>query len=704
VFFLSLEKHIYQESIISLDQDRGKIIMGLQRTILLLNASNLKTAVLYPYAFVQVSEIADRYNIQTIRNDMYGIPGDQWEVYLKKLLQKKPFDMILITLRNTDAVDVNDYRNQPTDSNYHQPIVSQQHETHSYYPIEATKQLIQILRKLIDIPIIIGGYAFSVMPERLMKHLKPDYGVIGGPDAFFEHFEDILVGQNLGQIANLIYYQAGTIQRGPSKLFPPSSRQEYTEAIIADRQVFYSLLSGEIVEHSVPVEVSRGCPKRCFFCSEPLVEGRKVRYRDLDVIEDEINFLHKYQLNQLFFICSEFNTEGNDFVMNLADRILEINEDREDYEKISWHALHLMTLSVGELKHIRKAGFRGVFNPLPVVSLDDHNLAAINAPLMSEDIINFFIQAKRVVKEEFRHSGKKFFSLEERIFKAPQSLNPDDFMNSWNIFLGNIEATPETIRVTLKRADDAGFHQLFDSCYVNKATRIFDFIQPTDEVLKHTWSSVNGAIKDSYNELWPSFTYPPALLRHFRSAEILDEFLVLVGDTYLSRKHLFKKDWTWFLATNLEPRTFLSWWIYAIKSELAFNSFTAIPEVLNFLTYLRNSPSIDNIKLFFNPTPGRKSLINFATNIAIQFVLFSQEEKLGSILKHIGLPPLKITLNLSPYKFAMKIFEHYSNKDELFSVVSESSFNGAHSSFLVEYLLYLKNTPLSDEFQIFFSH
>jgi len=687
-----------------LDQDRGKIIMGPQRTILLLNASNLKTALMYPYAFVQVSEIADRFNIRTICNDMYGISENQWEVYLQKLLKKEPFDMILITLRNTDCVDVNDYRYHPKNTNYHKSIVFQSPEQRSYYPIQATKLLIQVLRKLTDVLIVIGGYAFSVMPERLMNYLNPDYGVIGGPDAFFEHFEDVLGRQNLTQIANLIYSQAKTLQKGPSRFFPPSFRQEYTDKIIKDRQAFYSRFSGENVELSVSIEVSRGCPMNCSPCSEPLVEGRKVQYRDLDVIEDEINFLRKYQLNQLFFICSEINADGNEFVMNLADRIIEINEERKDYEKVSWYGLHLLTLSADQLKHIRKAGFRGDFNPLPVVSLDDHNLAAIKAPLKSDDIINFFTQAKKVVKEEFRHIGKKFFSLEERIFRAPQSLNPEDFMNSWNIFLGNIESTSETIRVTLKRADDAGLNQLFDSCYVNKATRIYDFIRPTEEVLKHTWSLINGVIKNSYNELYPSFTYPPALLRHFGSAETLDEFFVLVGDTYLSRKHLFKKDWNWFLATNLDPGTFLSWWISAIKSELAFNSLTAIPEVLKFLTFLRNSPSIGNIKLLFNPTPGRKSLINFATNIAIQFVLFSQEKKLVPIMQRLGLPPLKTTLNLSPYKFAVKLFEHYSNKDELFSVVNDSSFNGALFSFFVEYLLYLKNTPLSDEFQIFFSH
>lgn len=677
--------------------------MEPQKTVLLLNASNLKTALMYPYAFVQISEIVDRFDIHTVRNDMYGISGDQWEVYLQKLLKKKPFDMILITLRNTDTVDVNDYRERSKNNNYHQQIVFQPHEPTNYYPIEATKLLIQILRKLTNISIVIGGYAFSIMPERLMKYLQPDYGVIGGPDAFFRHFEDILDRQDLDQISNLIYYQAGTLQTGPFQFFPPASRHEYTDEIITDRQAFYSRFSGENVEFRVPIEVVRGCPMNCSFCSEPLVEGRKVQYRDLDVIEDEINFLRNYQLNQLFFICSEINTDGNEYMMNLADRIIEINKEREDYEKISWYTLHLMTLSTDELRHIRKAGFLGGSND--VVSLDDNNLAAIKAPLRSNDIIDFFTQAKKQVKKEFEQSGKKFYSLEERIFRAPKSLNPDDFMESWNIFLGNTEATPETIRTTLKSADDARLNQFFDSCYVNKATRLFDYIHPTNELLKHTWSSVNGVVNNSFNELYPSFVYPPALLRHFGSDEALEEFFVLVGDTYLSRRHLFKKDWNWFLANKLDPKIFLSWWISSIESQLDFNNFTAIPEVLDFLSFLRNNPSAYNIKLLFNPTPGRKTLMNFVTNVALQFVLFSQEKYLTPVMQHLGLPPsLKTTLNLSPYKITVKLFERYSNMDELFLIVNKSSFNKAFSRFFVEYLIYLNNIPLKAEYRIFFSH
>jgi hypothetical protein len=229
-------------------------------------------------------------------------------------------------------------------------------------------------------------------------------------------------------------------------------------------------------------------------------------------------------------------------------------------------------------------------------------------------------------------------------------------------------------------------------------------MKPTEEVLKYTWASVKGEIEKSYNELYPSFTYPPVLLRHFGSAEILDEFFILVGDTYLSQKHLFKKDWNWFLASQLEPKTFLSWWTSAIKSKQEPPNLTAIEEVLTFLDFLKSNPSISNIKLLFNPTPGRKNLLNFVAHVAIQLVLYSQEGKLVPIMQSLGLPlSLEATLNLSPYLFAVKLFKLYPDKGSALESISDGSFDTTLAEFFVEYLLFLNNTPLSPKYQIFFS-
>jgi len=48
-----------------------------------------------------------------------------------------------------------------------------------------------------------------------MRYLRPDYGIVGGPDAFFEHFEDVLAKRDWGQIANLLRIENDILLEGP---------------------------------------------------------------------------------------------------------------------------------------------------------------------------------------------------------------------------------------------------------------------------------------------------------------------------------------------------------------------------------------------------------------------------------------------------------------------------------------------------------
>ncbi|MHA2364858.1 MAG: hypothetical protein ACXAC7_12960, partial [Candidatus Hodarchaeales archaeon] len=606
--------------------------MSIQRTVLLLNASNLRNYLVYPYAFVQVSEIADRFNIRTVRRDMIEIPEAQWGIYLQNLFNKNHFDMVLITLRNSDTCSSEDYQTRNENRNYHQINYISQYKPPHYFPIEVTRNLINYLRKITNIPVVIGGYAFSMMPERLMDYLKPDYGIIGGPDSFFERFESILNCQELDQIANLIYSKHEKLHKGPIHFFPPAPRREYTNEIIADRQAFNShFISEPNVEivTSVPIEVVRGCLMKCTYCSEPLIKGTELQYRDLDVIEDEINFLGKYGLNKLYMITSEVNTGGNDFVLELADRIIRINEKRRSYEKVSWFIFYLMTLSQNELRHLRKAGFLGGAND--IVTFDDNNLTKIKAPCKSNEVIKHLIGAKEVIKEEYHQNGETYPSLTERLFKKQKSKSfkpSDNFMRSWNFFLGNTAATPETIRITLKAVDDADLSQFFDSCYVNRATRIYDYIKPSDELLKNIWSKTDKGLTESYNELYPSFTYPPALIHHFGSIETVEEFFIHLGDTYLSCNYISKQDWNWFLANHIDVEFFSILWRKGVKSRFQLNSIKTTPEVQEFLLFLNKNPTTKNIKLLFTPTPSRKSLMNITAHIAIRLVFYHQEKEL----------------------------------------------------------------------------
>jgi hypothetical protein len=277
-------------------------------------------------------------------------------------------------------------------------------------------------------------------------------------------------------------------------------------------------------------------------------------------------------------------------------------------------------------------------------------------------------------------------------------------MTTWNIFLGNVASTPKTIRNTLEKADETNLSQQFDSCYINKATRVWDYMLLDKELQKKTFSVSESGILDSYNEIYPSFIYPPALIDHLGSIEDLEEFFALSEEVYLSSYHLFKKDWNWFLTKNIDPKSFTLLWKKAIKSRIKNEDLSSIPEVLDFLSYLYKNPSIENIALLFNPTPNRKSLLNFLAHIAIIFTLYSQENELSQTLRFLRMPStLKDTLALSPYKITKKLFQFFEEKHELLASLREEPFGNILSIFFTKYLLYLNSVPLEARYRIFFT-
>ncbi len=85
-------------------------------------------------------------------------------------------------------------------------------------------------------------------------------------------------------------------------------------------------------------EISRGCPCHCAFCCEPLVKGRTLRLRDLDVVEAEVKNLLGFGLRYFWFVCSEL-TFTKKHVMELAERLIRINRVLE--QPIYWRAYFL---------------------------------------------------------------------------------------------------------------------------------------------------------------------------------------------------------------------------------------------------------------------------------------------------------------------------------------------------------------------------
>src|SRR5262245_47658918 len=200
----------------------------------------------------------------------------------------------------------------------------------------------------------------------------------------------------------------------------------------------------------------RGCPYLCTFCAEPRVKGSRAQFRELDVVADELEFLRSHGLHQVWFVCSEINAMGNGFALELAERLIRINETRSETERVRWFTYYLLRFTQPELKLLRRSGFLGGWNDIP--AFDDKNLKRLRVPYRSRHLLQSIKDVIAVGREEAAARNRPTPSLEERIVFDPdhrQTLLPDDMLTSpvLTLFLGNQLATVESVRETLKVMD-----------------------------------------------------------------------------------------------------------------------------------------------------------------------------------------------------------------------------------------------------------
>lgn len=501
--------------------------------VLMFNASNMKSFPVYPCAFVQVPAVARRGSIEVVCQDLLGIPDAEWPGTIKCLQEQHEPAMFLITLRNTDSMDYADYHldGQGKDAGK------------AYFPIEETKALIDTIRAMSDKPITVGGFGFSILAKELMSVLRPDFGVFGGADDFFLHFQDIIQG-DYRQAANLLYFKGDEVVANNRFYFPPSPEIEYTPQAIKDMMAFYDRFS-EPGFVGAPVEIMRGCNHACVFCCEPYVTGRKVQYRDLEVIMGEIELLVENGITEIYFISSELNPEGNAFILELADRIKAFNEQQPAARKVSWFgANYLLKFDHDDYRRLSASGFTGGW--FDITGLDDQNARAMRTPYRNKTLVNHLKDYLQYHWEGFDCSATDVSGVEDNR-EHPAATSGENQIVRWTMFLGNPASTMETIRETIALANHEGLAGLFNSCHIVRPIRVFDYEQPSNETLEVTFSINNQLQRVAYRQTMPSFAYPPALLKHLGSEAEIERMFTHICENYLSTHYQETRDWPTFL-------------------------------------------------------------------------------------------------------------------------------------------------------------
>jgi hypothetical protein len=490
----------------------------------------------YPYAFIQVPAVAKKSGVDVICKDIQGIPSMSWRQTIQALIEKHDPMMILITLRNTDSLVAQDY--VPNGTN-------------PYFPIERTKELISAIREISSLKIILGGFGFSLLPNDLMHYLRPDLGVLGGPDGFFTHLEEIKSG-NCDKVPNLMYFKEDRLISTPRELYSPLADSEYTPQAIRAMMEFYETFPTPGFQ-GAPVEIMRGCSHSCLFCAEPISVGPKVRYRDPDAVMKDIKILADNGITKIYMISSELNPVGNEYILQLADRICSFNKTQPENGKVTWYgANYLLTFSEEDYRRLYRSGFTGGW--FDVTGLDDKNARSMHTPYRIERLR----ENLRIYAETTRRQNDLRREQEGSKTQDQAGDGREDDSVRWTMFLGNPGTTLEAIRNTLQAAHREGLSDLFDDCSIIKATRVFDYERLTETALASTYSVTSELKRTKYQQMLPSFAYPPALLEDFSEEEISGMFDYF-AETYLSKKYQRTRDWHGFIQQNTTAESVNQW-------------------------------------------------------------------------------------------------------------------------------------------------
>lgn len=188
----------------------------------------------------------------------------------------------------------------------------------TFYFLPHVKEIVSEIKEAIPhVPIVVGGGAFTVSPIAILKYLGVDYGIIGeGEEPFCRFIEAFPDTERIWHIPGMVYpWQDGyrVNSRQPYR-FRPDLALEHREAAFS----FAYEATG------VPVQVKRGCHHRCSYCVEPLIEGRKFIFRNIDDVIRELKALaHSMEAaNRVFFVDTEFNVPDLRHGSELAKAIL----------------------------------------------------------------------------------------------------------------------------------------------------------------------------------------------------------------------------------------------------------------------------------------------------------------------------------------------------------------------------------------------
>lgn len=195
------------------------------------------------------------------------------------------------------------------------------------------RYLLPLLEKLKKInpriKIIWGGPHAALFPEQTAYNFYADIVVRGeGEEVMLEIAQAYECGRlSLNNIKGIHFKEDGSVIKTPDRDFIKMDTLPFIDWTFIKKEVM------EVVKNSIiRIQTSRGCPFRCAFCINVVLNNRKMRYRDPQKVLDEIKYIyHEYNIKRIGFRDEVFLSNRNQ-VKNISTGILESGM------KLTWFA------------------------------------------------------------------------------------------------------------------------------------------------------------------------------------------------------------------------------------------------------------------------------------------------------------------------------------------------------------------------------
>lgn len=210
--------------------------------------------------------------------------------------------------------------------------------------------------------VLLGGPHVSSEPKDTMKLLSNvDFGFVAEAEIGIEQFiklerRDYKNFELLSKIKNLIWRQDDRIIINHTEAVQNLDELDYPAWDIMAPDTYPTLPHGSFCKTPpvAPIIISRGCPFQCTFCAGHLITGRRMRYRSVENVMNEI-----YSLYQKYGV-REFHIEDDNFTINSAYVIRFCRIVIESELNIAFalpNGIRLDTLDEEVLTLMGKAGF-----------------------------------------------------------------------------------------------------------------------------------------------------------------------------------------------------------------------------------------------------------------------------------------------------------------------------------------------------------